>query len=95
MEQLNNYFRLKEIDRIESEKKCLITLKKIINICLKKGYLFSIHFSDDDGGINLTTDGYTTSFNSYFKGTLINYSNNKDTFTVFQLLDKLKNPTAR
>lgn len=88
---LDDYLRLQELDRIEGEKKCLVCLKKIINICLKRNYTFSIHALRDDSSINVTTDGWKSSYNAYFRGSLINYSDGKETLTVFELLEKLKN----
>jgi len=90
MKELSHYFRLKEIDRIEAEKQCLINLKKVIGICVKKDYNFNIHSHEGSSSINVTTDKFTTSYSSYFKGTLINYSDEIGTMTMIQLLDKLR-----
>lgn len=90
MKQLSNYLRLKEIDRIEAEKKCLINLKKVIDICIKRDYNFSIHQSEGNSNIYLTTDGHATSISAYFKGNLINYSDKTGTMTMIQLLQKLR-----
>ena len=64
---LDDYLRLQELDRIEGEKKCLVCLKKIINICLKRNYTFSIHALRDDSSIDVTTDGWKSSYNAYFR----------------------------
>lgn len=90
MKQLNDYFRLKEFDRIESEKQCLINLKKVIDLCIKQEYNFTVHQSEGNSSINVTTDGWKNSFSSYFKGSLIEYSDETGTMTISQLLEKLK-----
>lgn len=90
MRELNDYFRLKEIDRIEAEKQCLINLKKVIDICIKKDFLFSIHTGEGHSCINISTDRYKTTFSSYFKGSLIDYSDETGTMTMDKLLEKLR-----
>ncbi len=90
MKQLNDYFRLKEIDRIEAEKQCLINLKRVIDICIKRNYNFSIHQSEGNSNIYLSTDGHATSVSSYFKGSLIDYSDETGTMTMIQLLEQLR-----
>lgn len=90
MKELNDYFRFKEFERAESEKKCMIAVKRVIDICLKKNYIFNVHSNDGNNNISVTTDGWTTSFVSYFKGDLINYSDETGTVTIFELLEKLK-----
>jgi len=88
MKELNDYFRLKEIDRVESEKKCLIALKKIIDICIKRNYNFSVN--GELGLLNITIDNnFDETSYSYYKGTLIEYQD-VSTITVHALLDKLK-----
>lgn len=90
MKELNDYFRLKEIARIEEEKQCLINLKKVIDICIKKDFLFSVHTGEGSSSINVSTDRYNTTLSSYFKGSLINYSDETGTMTMIQLLEKLR-----
>lgn len=90
MKELNDYFRLKEYDRVKAEKECMTTLKKVIDICLKKDFIFNVHANDGNSNISVTTDGWITNFSSYFKGNLINYSDDTGTLTVFELLEKLK-----
>lgn len=90
MNELSDYFRLKEYDRIKLEKECLANLKKVIDLCIKKEYNFNIHQSDGNGSISLTVDKWQTSFSSYFKGSLISYRDATGTMTISQLLEKLK-----
>jgi len=87
MEQLEDYFRLKEYDRIELEKKCMIDLKKVINICLKKSYHFSINKNTSQ--IDVSIDDFETNFTSYFKGRLIQYKS-EYCISISELLEKLK-----
>ena len=87
MKQLNDYFRLKEYDRIELEKKCMIDLKKVINICLKRCYHFSINKNTTQ--IDISIDDFDTNFTSYFKGHLINYKS-EHCIPMSELLEKLK-----
>ena len=88
MKALSDYFRLKEFDRIEKEKKCLIALKKVIDICLKKGFHFSVN--PEVYNINVSTDSYkTSSLSAYFKGDLIEYSDGS-TITIYEMLEVLK-----
>lgn len=89
MEGLNDYFRLKEYDRIKEEKECMTTLKKVIDICLKKDFIFNVHSGEGISSISVTTDGWKTSFSSYFKGSLINYSDG-NTVLISELLKELK-----
>lgn len=85
---MSDHFRLKEIDRIEAEKKCMIVLKKVINICLKRNYHFSVN--TECGNINMTFDAYVeTSFSSYYKGQLIDFSDG-NTLTITELLNLLQ-----
>lgn len=85
--EMSDYFRLKEFDKIEAEKKCMITLKKVIDICLKKGFHFSV--SPAVSNLSVSIDGFETSFSSYFKGSLITY-NDGDTIPMNDLLTILK-----
>jgi len=87
MEALSDYFRLKEIDRIEAEKKCMIDLKKVINICLKKSYHFSVNKNTSQ--IDVSIDDFETNFSSYFKGQLIQYKS-EYCMPMDELLEKLK-----
>lgn len=87
MRTLNDYFRLTEYDRIKLEKQCMIDLKKVINICLKKGYHFSVNKNTNQ--IDVSTDYFDTNFTSYFKGQLITY-NSKYCMPMNELLEKLK-----
>ncbi len=87
MDKLSDYFRLKEFDKIEAEKKCMADLKKVINICLKNGYNFSVN--PEVSCIYLSKDVFITSFSSYFKGSLINYSDG-DTVPMYKLLEIIK-----
>lgn len=87
MKELSYYFRLKEYDRIEAEKKIMIDLKKVIEICLKKSFHFSVNPTCNV--INVSTNGFETSFDSYFKGDLIKYSYG-NTVTMSELLEKLR-----
>lgn len=89
---MSDYFRLREIDRIEAEKKCMITLKKVIDVCLKKGYHFSV--SPEVSNIGVSVDRFETSFSSYFKGNLIDY-NDGDAMPMDKLLEKLKNERSK
>lgn len=90
MESLNDYFRLKEIDLKEAERKCIVDLKKVIDICIKKDFLFSVHSGEGNSSINVSTDRHNTTLSSYFKGTLIDYSDETGTMTISQLLEKLR-----
>lgn len=90
MNELSDYFRLKKLDRIKLEKQCLVNLKKVIDLCIKKEYNFNIHNSEGNGSINVTVDGWENSFSSYFKGSLISYRDATGTMTISQLLEKLK-----
>lgn len=85
---LNDYFRLKEIDRIEAEKKCMVCVKKIIDICLKKGYHFSVNPNTNQIDV-CVDDNFENSFYAYFKGELINFESGYNT-TVYKMLEKLK-----
>lgn len=87
MNELSDYFRLKEIDRIEAEKRSLIALNKVIAICLKKDFYFSVN--PKTKGITVSFDNFENSLDSYFKGELMNYSDGK-TITIFELLEILK-----
>lgn len=87
MKTLNDYFRLKEYDRIELEKQCMIDLKKVINICLKKSYHFSVN--KNTAQIDISTDDFDTNFSSYFKGQLITYKSER-CMPMNELLEKLK-----
>lgn len=87
MNSFNDHFRLKEYDRIEAEKKCMIDLKKVINVCLKKGYHFSVNKNTTQ--IDVSTDDFDTNFSSYFKGTLMNYKS-EYALPMSELLEKLK-----
>lgn len=88
---LSDHFRLQELDRIEAEKKNLVLLQKVFVICVKKEFSFS--FTPNAEVLNVSTDNFITSLNSYYKGDLINYSDissvNK-TMTVSELLKYLK-----
>ena len=90
MKQLNDYFRLKELDRIESEKKCLSDLKKVIDICIKKDFLFNVHTGEGNSSISVSTDRWNTTLSCYFKGSLIEYSDETGTMTMDRLLQKLR-----
>ena len=90
--EMSDYFRLREIERVESEKKCMITLKKVIDVCLKKRYHFSV--SPPVSNISVSVDTFETSFSSYFKGNLINY-NDGNTMPMDKLLEKLKNEPSK
>lgn len=88
MKELSDYFRLKEIDRIEAEKQATSYLKKVINICLKKGFHFSYNPTCDQ--ITVSTDVFKTTYDCYVKGNLLNH---KSTFSIpikdlFELLSK-------
>jgi hypothetical protein len=87
METLNDYFRLKEYDRIELEKKCMVDLKKVIDVCLKKGHHFSVNKNTNQ--IDVSTDDFETNLVSYFKGRLINHKS-QYAMPISELLEKLK-----
>lgn len=88
MSSLSDYFRLKEYDRIEAEKKCMIDLKKVIDLCLKKGWHFSVNGTCNQ--IDVCYDGdFANSLYAYFKGELINHESDHNT-TVSKMLEKLK-----
>jgi hypothetical protein len=89
MDGLSDHFRLKEYDRIKLEKECMTTLKKVIDVCLKKDYIFNVHSGEGISSISVTTDGWDTSFTSYFKGSLINYSDG-NTIPMHELLHNIK-----
>lgn len=89
---MSDYFRLKEIDRIESEKKRMITLKKVIDVCLKKGFHFSVN--PEVSNLYVSVDRFETSFSSYFKGSLIDH-NDGNTMTIDKLLEKLKDEPSK
>jgi phosphopantetheine adenylyltransferase len=78
---------MKEIDRTESEKERLIALKKVIGICIKKGFHFSVN--PEVSLITVSTDSYKNILCSYFKGLLVNYRD-ETTLPIFELLEKLK-----
>jgi hypothetical protein len=78
---------MKEIDRTESEKERLIALKKVIGICIKKGFHLSVN--PEASSITVSTDSYKNILCSYFKGSLVNYKDNT-TLPIFELLEKLK-----
>lgn len=88
MNQLNEYFRLKEVDRKEMERLCMIDLKKVIDICIKRNYTFSIN--GELALLNVTIDNeFEKTTYSYYKGTLIGYED-VSTMTVKNLLHKLR-----
>lgn len=87
MNTLSDYFRLKEYDRIEAEKKCLVTLKKVMDVCLKKGFSFSVNTQTN--GISVHENDFKWTLDAYFKGDLINYSDNNNTCTIFEMLQQL------
>lgn len=88
MNELSDYFRLKEYDRIELEKKVMIDLKKVIYLCLKKGWHFSVNAQTTQIDVCIDNN-FDNSITAYFKGDLINYESEFST-TVSKMLEKLK-----
>jgi len=88
MERLNDYFMLKAIDQLEAEKKCLASLNKVMALCLKKNLHFSVNMTTN--GISIRSYDFDFAYDSYFKGQLINYSDEHSTVTIHQLLEIIK-----
>jgi hypothetical protein len=74
--------------KIEAEKKAMSDLKKVINICLKKGFHFSVN--PECNLITASYDRYDTSLYSYFRGNLLNYFEESGTVAISQMLTILQ-----
>lgn len=61
-------------------------LKQVINVCLEKKYHFSIN--PEANLICISINAYETVLNSYYEGSLVNYTD-EDTMPLNELLNKL------